>query len=62
MERSAEVPLSSGIFVGLLAVVVGAVLYVAMRRKTAAVVVIGIGVTVALLTLGLVALAVHSGM
>ena len=45
-----------------LAVVVGAVLYVGTRQKKAAVVVVGVGAAVALLTLGVVALAVNSGM
>ena len=55
-------PLSSGILVGLLAVVVGAALYAGTRQKKAAVVVVGVGLAVALLTLGVVALAVNSGM
>jgi hypothetical protein len=55
-------PLSFGLLVGLLAVVVGAILYVTTRQKKVAVVVIGVGATVALLTLAVLVLAVNSGM
>jgi hypothetical protein len=55
-------PLSIGILFGLLAVMAGAALYVGTRHKKAAVVVIGLGAAVALLTLGVVVLAVNSGM
>ena len=55
-------PLSFGILVGLLAVVVGAAPYVGTGQKKAAVVIVGVGAAVALLTLGIMALAVNSGM
>ena len=55
-------PLSSGILIGVLAVVVGVALYVATLQKKTAIIVIGFGAGVALLTLGVVALAVKSGM
>ena len=55
-------PLSFGILIGLLTIGVGAALYVGTRQKRAAMVVIGVGAAVALLTLGVVVLAVNSGM
>ena len=55
-------PLSFGILIGVLAVVVGAALYIGTRRKKTAMVVVGIGAGVALLTLGVMALVVNSGM
>ena len=55
-------PLSFGILIGVLIVVVGAALYLGTRRKKTAMVVAGIGAGVALLTLGVVVLAVNSGM
>jgi hypothetical protein len=55
-------PFSFGILVGLLAVVVGAFLYVWTRQKKAAVILFGVGAAVALLTFGVVLLAVNSGM
>jgi hypothetical protein len=55
-------PFSFGLLVGLLAVVVGAILYVATRQKKVAMVVVGVGVAVTLLTLAVLVLAVNSGM
>ena len=55
-------PLSFGLLVGLLAVVVGAILYGITRQKKVAMVVVCIGATVALLTIAALVLAVNSGM
>ena len=55
-------PLSFGLVIGILAVMVRAVLYVVTRRKEAAVVMVGVGAGVVLLTLALLVLAAHSGM
>ena len=55
-------PFSLGILVGLLAVAVGAGLYVGTRQKKVAVVVIIAGIVVALLTLAVIVLAVNSRM
>lgn len=55
-------PFSFGILIGVLVVVVGAVLYFGTRQKLAALVVVGVGACMALMTLGVVALAVNSGM
>jgi hypothetical protein len=57
-----EMPLSSGILIGLFVALVGGVLYLATQHKKAAFVVIGLGAGVTLLTLVAVALAVNSGM
>jgi len=55
-------PLSSGILLGLVVVVVGAILFFATNYKKMAKVVIGIGAVVTLLTLILIVLAVNSPM
>jgi len=60
--RSTRLPLSFGLVIGILAVMVRAVLYVVTRRKEAAVVMVGVGAGVVLLTLALLVLAAHSGM
>ena len=61
-ERIAVMPLSSGILIGSLTVVIGVAIYAGTRQKKAAMIVIGCGAGMALLTLGVAALAVNSGM
>lgn len=55
-------PLSFGVLVGLLTIVVGTVLYKGMRQKRAAMVVIGIGAAMVLLVLAALVLAANSNM
>lgn len=55
-------PLSSGLLVGVLTVVVGTILFVAKRQKKAAVLVVGVGAAMALVTLAILVLAVNSRM
>jgi hypothetical protein len=55
-------PFSFGLLAGLLAVVCGGVLYGATRQKKAAVMMMGVGAAVALLTLVVLVLAVNSRM
>ena len=55
-------PLSAGILVGLVAIVVGAALYIGTGQKKMAMAFIGVGAAVALVTVGVVVLAVNSGM
>jgi len=55
-------PLSFGLLVGLLAVVIGVVLYAVTGQKKAAVALVGVGAAVALLTLAALVLAVGSRM
>ncbi len=55
-------PLSFGIPLGLVIVVVGAILFFATRHKKTAKVVLGVGVVVTLLTFFLIVLAVNSQM
>ena len=55
-------PLSFGVLVGLLTVVVGAILYMATPQKKAALAVVCVGAVVALFTLAVLVLAVNSGM
>ena len=55
-------PLTAGILVGLAAFVVGVAMYFGTPQKNAAIIVICFGLGVALLTLGVVMLAVNSGM
>jgi len=55
-------PLSFGLIVGLLVVVVGVILSLATQQKKIAMVVIGVGATMALLTLAALVLAVNSRM
>ena len=54
--------LSAGILIGLLAVIIGAALYRGTQQKKAALVVMVVGAMLALLTVGLIVLAVNSGM
>ncbi len=55
-------PLSFGILIGLLTIGVGAAVYMGTRQKKAALIVMGVGAAVALLTIGVVVLAVNSDM
>ena len=55
-------PLTSGILIGAVAVVVGVAMLLGTRQKKAAVILICFGLGVALLTIGVVALAINSGM
>ena len=61
-ERSARRPFSFGLVVDLLAVIVGAILYMTTQQKKAAVVMVGVGAATAILTLVVLILAVNSGM
>jgi hypothetical protein len=56
------VPLTFFIPLGLILVVVGTILFFATRNKTAAKIVIGIGVVITILTFLLIVLAVNSQM
>ena len=62
IERSEEMPLSFGIPLGILVILVGAVLLFATNTKRLAKITIGIGVVITLLTLTLIILAVNSPM
>jgi hypothetical protein len=55
-------PFSSGILIGAIAIVFGVAMYVANKQKKAAMLVIGFGLGVVMLTFGVVALAINSGM
>ena len=61
-ERGAELPLTAGILIGLAAFVAGVAMYFGTPQKKAAIIVICFGLGVVLLTLGVVMLAVNSGM
>ena len=55
-------PLSSGFLLGVIIALVGLFLYFSTRRKLAAKIVIGVGATIAGLTLLLIVLALNSSM
>lgn len=55
-------PLTSGILIGLVAIVAGVAMYIGAWQKKAAVILICFGLGVVLLTLAVVALAINSGM
>ena len=55
-------PLTSGILSGIVAVFVGVAMYLGTQQKKMAAIMICLGLGVALLTIGIVALAVNSGM
>ncbi len=55
-------PLTTGILIGVVAVVVGVAIYVGTTQKKAAMFVICFGLGVVLLTLGVVVLSIKSGM
>ena len=55
-------PLTSGILIGIVAVAVGVAMYFGTSQKKAAMVLVWFGLGVALLTIGVVMLAVNSGM
>ena len=55
-------PLTFGILVGVVAVIVGLAMYFGTPQKKAAVVIMYFGLGVTLLTLGVVGLVINSGM
>ncbi len=55
-------PLTSGILIGVVTVIAGMAMYLGTAQKKAAMIVIWFGLGVALGTLGVVVLAINSGM
>jgi len=61
-ERSLGMPLTLCLLVGILAVIVGIAMFMATGMKKMAMVIMGIGFAMAVVTVVMVVLAVNSGM